>query len=119
MDHAVSESARPYFDQVLKLAPTIREYADRAEREAQMPGEVAEAFHQAGLFRILLPRSLGGGELTIPDSLRLAEEVARIDGSAAWNLAIGSDGPLFGHSVVHFRTSGLQSLATPNVCQRF
>ena len=99
MDHAVSEGARPYFDKVQKLAPTIREHADRAEREAQMPREVAEAFHQAGLFRILLPRSLGGGELTIPDSLRLVEEVARIDGSAGWNLAICSGGPLFGHNL--------------------
>ena len=99
MDHAVSEGARPCFDKIPKLAPTIREHADRAEREAQMPREVAEAFHQAGLFRILLPRSLGGGELTIPDSLRLVEEVARIDGSAAWNLAIGSGGPLFGHNL--------------------
>src|SRR5215469_8315964 len=99
MDHAVPEGARPYFDKVQELAPTIREHADRAEREAQMPREVAEAFHQGGLFRILLPRSLGGGELTIPDSLRLVEEVSRIDGSAGWNLAICSGGPLFGHNL--------------------
>jgi len=99
MDHAVSEGARPYFDKVQELAPTIREHADRAEREAQMPREVAESFHRAGLFRILLPRSLGGGELTIPDSLRLVEEVARIDGSAGWNLAICSGGPIFGHNL--------------------
>jgi alkylation response protein AidB-like acyl-CoA dehydrogenase len=99
MDRSVSEHARPYFDKALELAPTIREYADRAEREAQMAPQVAEAFHQAGLFRILLPRPLGGGELTIPDSLRLIEEVARIDGSAGWNLAICSGGPLFGHNL--------------------
>src|SRR5262249_33055792 len=99
MDYAVSEGARPYFAKVQELAPTIREHADRAEREAQMPREVAEAFHQAGLFRILLPRSLGGGELTIPDSLRVVEEVARVDGSAGWNLAICSGGPIFGHNL--------------------
>src|SRR5215467_8726964 len=99
MDYAGSERVGPYFAKVLDLAPTIREHADRAEREAQMPREVAEAFHQGGLFRILLPCSLGGGELTIPDSLRLVEAVARIDGSAGWNLAIGSGGPLFGHNL--------------------
>src|SRR5262245_61880308 len=99
MDYAGSERVGPYFAKVLELAPTIRGHADRAEREAQMPREVAEAFHQAGLFRILLPRSLGGGELTIPDSLRLVEEVARIDGSAGWNLAICSGGPIFGHNL--------------------
>src|SRR5260370_41358301 len=42
---------------------------------------------------------MGRGELTIPDSLRLCEEVARIDGSAGWNLAICSGGPLFGYNL--------------------
>jgi alkylation response protein AidB-like acyl-CoA dehydrogenase len=99
MDHLVSERARPYFEKAQKIAPIIREHADRAEREAQMPREVADAFHEAGLFRILLPRAMGGGDLTIPDSLRLCEEVARIDGSAGWNLAICSGSPLFGHNL--------------------
>ena len=91
-----SERARPYFEKVQKLAPTIREHANRAEREAQIPREVVDAFHEAGLFRILLPRTMSGGELTIPDSLRLIEEVARIDASAGWNFAIWSGGPILG-----------------------
>ena len=95
----LSENAHPYFDKIQKIAPIIREHADRAEREAQMTQEVADAFHDAGLFRIFLPRSINGGEVTIPDSLRLIEEVARIDASAGWNFAICSGGPLFGHYV--------------------
>jgi len=95
----LSERAQPYFDKVQKLAPIIREHADRAEREAQMPREVAEALHEAGMFRILLPRKMGGGELTIPDTLRLFEEVSRIDASAGWNLAICAGGPIFGHYI--------------------
>ena len=63
------------------------------------PREVIDAFHDAGLLRIHVPRNMGGGELTIPDSLRLCEEVARIDGSAGWNLAICSGGPLFGYNL--------------------
>ncbi len=99
MDRLISERARPYFEKAQKLAPIIREHADRAEREAQIPREVVDALHDAGLFRILLPRKMGGGELTIPDSLRLCEEVARIDGSAGWNLAICSGGPMFGYNL--------------------
>src|SRR5208337_3585296 len=99
MDPILSERARPYFEKVQKLAPIIREHADRADREAQMPREVADAFRDAGLFRILLPRQMGGGEVTIPDSLRITEEVARIDGSAGWNLAICAGGPLFGYNL--------------------
>ncbi len=99
MDQLLSEHARSYFEKVQKLAPIIREHADRAEREAQMPREVADAFHEAGLLRILVPRQMGGGELTIPDSLRITEEVARIDASAGWNLAICAGGPLFGYNL--------------------
>jgi len=99
MDRLLSERARPYFERAQKLAPIIRENADRAERDAQMPREVADAFREAGLFRMLVPREMGGGELTIPDSLRLCEEVSRFDGSAGWNLAICSGGPLFGYNL--------------------
>ena len=99
MDRFISEEARPYFERIQKLAPIIREHADRAEREAQMPREVIDAFHEAGWLRVLVPRQMGGGELTIPDLLRLTEEVARIDGSAGWNLAICAGGPLFGFNL--------------------
>ncbi len=92
----LSEGLKPYFDKVQQLAPIIREHADRAEREAEMPQAVADAFHQAGLFRVILPRELSGGGLTIPDLLRLVEEVSRIDASAGWNLAICAGGPIFG-----------------------
>src|SRR5579863_5292140 len=96
MSEFVSDRSRPYFDKIPTLAPIIREHADRAEREAQMTREVADAMHQAGMFRIFLPRSMGGGELTIPESLHLIESVASIDASVGWNLAICSGGPLFG-----------------------
>ncbi|SRR5579885_407075 len=91
-----NERTRPYFDKLDALASVIRENADRAEREAQMPRAIADALHEAGMFRIFLPRSMGGGEFTVPESLRLVDEVARIDASVGWNLAICSGGPLFG-----------------------
>ena len=97
MNQSVSDYAQPYLEKVQKLAPIIHEHADRAEREAQMPREVVDAFHEAGLFRMLLPREMNGGGVTIPDSLRLIEEVACIDASAGWNLAICAGGPIFGH----------------------
>ena len=97
MGEFASERVEQYLESIKWLAPIIREHADRAEREAQMPREVADALHQAGMFRIFLPRSMGGGDLTIPDSLHLIEEISRIDASVGWNVAICSAGPLFGH----------------------
>jgi len=94
-DSRLSERARPFLAKIRELVSLIRDNADRAEREAQLPSAVVEAFHQTGLFRILLPREFGGADVTIPDSLRLCEEVSAIDGSAGWNLAICSSSPLF------------------------
>jgi len=99
MDQLISERVRPYIDKLQKIAPIICEHADRAEREAQMPQEVADAFHEAGLFRVMLPRQMGGGDLTLPDTMRLCEQIARIDASAGWNFAICSGGPVFGHNL--------------------
>lgn len=99
MTAILEDRAAGYIERVRQLAPLIREHAERAEREAQLSPEVVEACREAGLFRIFLPKRLGGGELTVPESLRVYEAVARIDGSAGWNTAICSGGPLFGHFI--------------------
>ena len=95
MDSRVAE----YCSRIHELAPLIREHSDRSERDAQLAPDIVEAFHSAGLFRIFLPAGMGGGEMTVPESLRVFEAMARIDGSAGWNLAICADGPLFGHFI--------------------
>jgi alkylation response protein AidB-like acyl-CoA dehydrogenase len=86
-----------YLDRIRTLAPTIMAHAEASEREAQLAPAVVEAFHEAGLFRILLPAAMDGGELTLSEAFRVFEEVAKTDGSAAWNLSICAGGPLFGH----------------------
>lgn len=99
MPDAAADRLASYIASVRKLAPLIHQHGDEAERNAQLSREVVEEFHRAGLFRIFLPARMGGGELTIPQSFRLVEEVAYVDGSAGWNMAICSGGPLFGHYV--------------------
>ena len=42
------------------LAPQIRAFAEEGERLRRLPMPVAEAMAQAGLFRLWIPRSLGG-----------------------------------------------------------
>jgi len=86
-----------YLDRIRALAPTIMAHADQSERDAQIAPPVVEAFHEAGLFRMLLPAAMGGGDLTLAEAFQTFEEVARSDGSAAWNLSICAGGPLFGH----------------------
>ena len=45
-----------------------------------------EALHKAGIFRLLLPRTLDGAEADPVTFVRVIEEIARHDASAAWCL---------------------------------
>jgi alkylation response protein AidB-like acyl-CoA dehydrogenase len=73
-----------------RIAPLAASLADRAERERRLSPEVAEAMIDAGLFSLCVPRALGGLECEPATLIRVVEEVARADGSAAWCLMIGA-----------------------------
>ena len=61
----------------------------------QLPPALAEAFHRHDVYRLILPCDLGGGDVDPLDYLDLVEKVARVDGSIAWNLAIGAGSGLY------------------------
>lgn len=76
-----------------KLGPLITEHAAESERLGQLSTKVVDAFHEAGLFRIMLPAQMGGFNLTIAQQCEVVEQIARYDGATGWNLAIASGGP--------------------------
>ena len=67
-----------------QLTPRIREAQDRIDEERELPEALADELKQAGLFRLLVPRSLGGSELAYPSYLDVIEEISAADGSAGW-----------------------------------
>jgi alkylation response protein AidB-like acyl-CoA dehydrogenase len=79
-------SALDYLDRVAALAPLIASSADAVERERRLPAALVAAMKDAELFRMMLPRSFGGGELDPITFARAIEAIAKIDASTAWIL---------------------------------
>jgi alkylation response protein AidB-like acyl-CoA dehydrogenase len=69
------------------LVPAIAATADRIEAERRIVPEVVAALHDAGLFAMLLPTSLGGGAADILAFNQVIETIAAADASTAWCLA--------------------------------
>jgi indole-3-acetate monooxygenase len=77
---------------VRAIGPLIREHADEAERSRRLSHEVINALSQAGLFRLMLPLSMGGLEVDPVTCSRVIEEVAGFDSAAGWALQAGNEG---------------------------
>src|SRR5947207_3876963 len=73
-----------YVEAAQSLAPLIETNADRIERDRALPKALVDALIDAGIFRLLLPRSLGGVELDLPTHIQVVEQLARADASVAW-----------------------------------
>jgi alkylation response protein AidB-like acyl-CoA dehydrogenase len=73
-----------------ELAPLIAAQADQIERQREIVPEVLAALHDARLFRLVLPRSIGGLEVDPMTLMQTIEEIAKADGSTAWCLSQAS-----------------------------
>lgn len=69
------------------LAPLLAAAAPRIEESRELTAEVVDALHEAGLFRMLLPRALGGSEVAPLVFVQAVEELAKADASTAWCVA--------------------------------
>ena len=84
---ATPPTAAALLDAATALAPRIAARAAEIERERRIPADLIAALTAAGLFKMLLPRTVGGGELPPHEYAPIIEAVARADASAAWCLA--------------------------------
>ena len=87
---AATSAAATYLAAVRGLAPLIAADADRIEQERRLTQPVVDGLVNAGLFRMLVPASLGGGEIDLISFGEVIEEVAKVDGSTAWCLCQGA-----------------------------
>jgi alkylation response protein AidB-like acyl-CoA dehydrogenase len=72
------------------VAPMAAELAAEAERARRLPEPLVRAMADAGVFRLLVPESVGGLEAHPAVLAAVVEELARGDGAAGWCAAINS-----------------------------
>jgi 3-hydroxy-9,10-secoandrosta-1,3,5(10)-triene-9,17-dione monooxygenase len=78
----------PGRDELIRLAsdmvPMLRERAAKAEADRRMPDETQQAFVDAGLYRIFIPKRWGGYEMDFTTIIDISAELGRGCGSSAW-----------------------------------
>lgn len=70
-----------------ELRPVIRCYQEQIDREQRLPPPLVAQIQAAGLYRLLLPREIGGLEVDLLTYFRVVELVSEGDGSVGWNVA--------------------------------
>lgn len=88
-EHTTS-SAAALLDAAQNLASTISGRAAEIEAARRLPPDVVDSLVAAGCFRMLLPRSHGGGGIEFPAAMRVLEALSRADGSVGWTVMIGA-----------------------------
>jgi alkylation response protein AidB-like acyl-CoA dehydrogenase len=69
------------------VRPMVAAASDQIESTRRLPPALLDNLHEAGLFRLLLPRSSNGIETDPLTFFHVIETIARADASAAWCLS--------------------------------
>jgi 3-hydroxy-9,10-secoandrosta-1,3,5(10)-triene-9,17-dione monooxygenase len=69
------------------LIPRLCERASKTEQLRRLPPETERDLHDAGLFRIVQPKRVGGSELDYVALVDCADALGQADASVAWNFA--------------------------------
>ena len=83
-------------DAARSIAPRAAELAPEAESGRRLPAELVDSISDAGLFRMLVPADVGGGEAEPAQLVDTIFELARGDGSAGWCLAVAATSGMLG-----------------------
>src|ERR1700722_14256004 len=73
-----------YLERARELVPMLREAGDEIEKNREVSEPVVAAMVERGIFKMLLPKSLGGGELDPLTYTAVLEILAAAEGSTAW-----------------------------------
>jgi len=84
---------------ILKNARSLKRWLNSKSNDIELARclgpSVVELLTAAGVFRMNMPVSWGGPEISSPEQVRIIEEISRGDASAGWCAMIGSDSGLY------------------------
>ncbi len=89
-ERRINVSVEGYLDRARELGPMLDAAGDEIERRRELPEAIVDAMVERGMFKMLLPKSIGGAELDPLTYTAVLEELARHDGSCAWSLGQNS-----------------------------
>jgi len=72
---------------VQRLLPLLSAQGADTERERRVSDELHAALLEAGCYRMLVPRALGGNDLPFSEFLEVIEALAGADAAAAWTVS--------------------------------
>ena len=90
----VDIDAQPLVQAAAALRPILRDYQAEIEREQRLPFGLVEQLREAGFYRMVIPRALGGLQVDPLTYLRVVELLAEGVGSVGWNIANNTIGQL-------------------------
>ena len=71
------------------VVPIVKAAKRRIEERRALPEDVLSALHEARLFRLMLPRAIGGDECDLLTFARVLEILSEADASVAWCVGQG------------------------------
>jgi alkylation response protein AidB-like acyl-CoA dehydrogenase len=95
-----SSDTAEYVARVAEIADVVRADAEQAELDRRLGDKTVGALRDTGLLRMLLPARYGGGDLHLAQTFPVVEAMARVNGSAGWNLQIGATTVALAHDLV-------------------
>ena len=89
MNQAIPSNVSDLLDAIRRIAPHICQRRDEFDKLRRLPDEIFEALADAGLFRLWLPRTVGGPELSPFQFMSVIEAMSALDGSVGWLVGNG------------------------------
>ena len=106
-DESVNPDA-PLDAALARLLPAVRARAQAFERQRRLPDDIARAMAAAGIYRLLVPRALGGLEVTPETFAAVLARVAAADAATGWCAMIGA--------TAAFPSGEKETLSTVSLC---